>query len=122
MLADFRSGLRSLLKNKAVTGVAVLSLALGIGANTTIFTLVNAVLLQPLPVHDPGSLVAVNTVDSRSPGLLLCSFPNFQDYRDQNQVFSALLLHDSVGVNLTGRGDPQLLMGQLVSGNYFSVL
>ena len=122
MLEDVRSGLRALAKNKAVTAVAVLSLALGVGANTTIFTLINAVLLQPLPVRDPGSLVAVNTVDSRNPGLLPCSYPNFRDYRDQNQVFSALMVNEPISINLTGRGDPQLLIGQLVSGNYFSVL
>jgi len=122
MLQDLRYALRALAKHRAVALVAVLSLGLGIGANTTIFTLVNAVLLRPLPVEDPGRLAAVNTVDSRNPGFVLCSYPNYKDYRDRNQVFSALLLHTPTTVNLTGRGDPQLLMGQLVSGNYFSAL
>jgi predicted permease len=119
---DLRYGLRALAKNRAVAVVAVLSLALGIGANTTIFTLVNAVLLRPLPVEDPSTLAAVSTVDSQNPGLLLCSYPNYKDYRDRNQVFSSLLLYTTVTINLTGHGDPQLLMGQLVSGNYFSAL
>ena len=119
---DLRYGLRALAKNRAVAVVAVLSLALGIGANTTIFTLVNAVLLRPLPVEDPSTLAAVSTVDSHNPGLLLFSYPNYKDYRDQNKVFSSLLLYTTVTINLTGHGDPQLLMAQLVSGNYFSAL
>ncbi|HEY2015278.1 MAG TPA: ABC transporter permease [Bryobacteraceae bacterium] len=122
MWEDLRYSLRMLAKNRAVALIAVVSLALGIGANTTIFTMVNAVLLRPLPVEDPASLVAVNTFDARNPGFVLCSYPNYRDYRDQNQVFSALLLHTPVTINLTGRGDPQMLMGQLVSGNYFSTL
>lgn len=119
---DLRYGFRALRKNRAVAIVAVLSLALGIGANTTIFTLVNAVLLRPLPVEEPSALAAVSTVDSFNPGLLLCSYPNYLDYRDRNTVFSSLLIHTTVGVNLTGHGDPQLLLAQLVSGNYFSTL
>uniref|UniRef100_Q01ZZ7 Permease n=1 Tax=Solibacter usitatus (strain Ellin6076) TaxID=234267 RepID=Q01ZZ7_SOLUE len=122
ILEDLRYGLRGLAKNRGFAVVAVLSLALGIGANTTIFTLLNAVFLRPLPVHDASSLVAVFTIDLRNPGLLNCSYPNYRDYRDQNTVFSSLLLYTSVTVNLTGRGDPQLLMGQLVSGNFFNTL
>src|SRR5260370_7908729 len=122
ILEDLRYGLRGLAKNRGFALVAVLSLALGIGANTTIFTLLNAVFLRPLPVHDADSLVAIFTTDLRNPGLLNCSYPNYRDYRDQNTVFSALLLSTSVTVNLTGRGDPQLLMGQLVSGNFFNTL
>jgi len=122
MFEDLRYALRGLAKHRALALIAVLSLALGIGANTTIFTLVNAVLLRPLPVEDPARLAAVNTVDSRNLGVVLCSYPNYKDYRDRNQVFSSLLLHTPVTINLTGRGDPRLLMGQLVSGNYFSVL
>ena len=95
------------------------SLALGIGANTTIFTLLNAIFLRPLPVRDPASLVALFTTDPRIPGLLPCSYPNYQDYRDHNTVFSSLLLYSALTVNLTGRGDPQLLMGQLVSATTF---
>jgi predicted permease len=122
MLQDLKYGLRALARNPTITVVAVLSLALGVGANTTIFTLVNAVLLRPLPVDHPSTLAAVHTVDPRNPGMLLCSYPNYLDYRDRNSVFSSLLLHTVVTVNLAGHGDPQLLMGQLVSGNYFSTL
>ena len=121
-LDDLRYGLRGLTKNRGFALAAVLSLALGIGANTTIFTLLNAVFLRPLPVRDPAHLAAVFTTDQRIPGLLLCSYPNYQDYRDHNTVFSSMLLYSALTVNLTGRGDPQLLMGQLVSANYFTTL
>ena len=114
--------LRGLTKNRGFALAAVLSLALGIGANTTIFTLLNAIFLRPLPVRDPARLAAVFTTDPRIPGQLLCSYPNYQDYRDHNTVFSSLLLYSALTVNLTGRGDPQLLMGQLVSANYFTTL
>jgi len=119
---DLRYGLRALAKHRAVTIAAVLSVALGVGANTTVFTLLNAVLFRPLPVEEPSRLAAVSTLDSRNPGILLCSYPNYKDYRDRNPVFSSLLLYAVVTINLTGRGDPQLLMGHLVSGNYFSTL
>ncbi len=122
LFEDVRYGLRGLAKNRGFALVAVLSLALGIGANTTIFTLLNAVFLRPIPVRDSARLVAVFTTDTRNPGLLPCSYPNYRDYRDHNAVFSSLLLYSAVTVNLTGRGDPQLLIGQLVSGNYFSTL
>src|ERR1022692_576073 len=83
---DLRYSLRALAKNRGVAVVAVLSLALGICANTTIFTLVNAVLLRPLPVEDPSTLAAVSTVDSHNPGLLLCSYPNYKDYRSEEHT------------------------------------
>ncbi|HTS30246.1 MAG TPA: ABC transporter permease [Bryobacteraceae bacterium] len=122
ILEDLRYGYRSLAKSWTFAAVAVLSLGLGIGANATIFTLVNAVLLRPLPVEDPSTLAAVSTTDAHNPGLLQCSYPNYRDFRDQNNVFSSLLLYTTVTINLTGHGDPQLLMAQLVSGNYFSTL
>src|SRR5450631_3400285 len=121
-LDDLRYGVRGLAKNRGFAMAAVLSLALGIGANTTIFTLLNAIFLRPLPVREPARLAAVYTTDPGMPGLLLCSYPNYQDYRDRNSVFSSLILYSALTVNLTGRGDPQLLMGQLVSANYFSTL
>lgn len=119
---DFRYGLRALAKNRGFAVVATLSLALGIGANTTVFTLLNAILLRPLPVSAPERLVEVNTVDVTTPGTLYCSYPNFKDYRDRNQVFSALMLYTPILINMTGHGDPETVMGQLVSGNYFDVL
>jgi predicted permease len=119
---DLRYGLRALAKNPGFTAVCIVSLALGIGANTTIFSLVNALLLRPLPVRDPGSLAAIYTVDSRNPGFWGCSYPNYKDYRDRNQVFSSLLLYASVGLNLSGGSEPRLVMVQLASANYFPAL
>ncbi|MEO8370852.1 MAG: ABC transporter permease [Candidatus Solibacter sp.] len=119
---DLRYGLRGLGKNRGFALAAVLSLGLGIGANTTIFTLLNALFLRALPVFEPSRLAAVSTTDPRIPGLLLCSYPNYLDYRDHNTVFSSVLLYSPLTVNLTGRGNPQLLMGQLVSANYFQTV
>jgi len=99
--------LRGFRKNPTFTAVAVASLALGIGLNTAIFNLVSAVLLQPLPVRDPARLVSVFTSDRINPGLLYCSYPNYKDYRDLNQVFTGLVLYSGIGVGLTDSGEPQ---------------
>jgi len=119
---DLRYGVRGLVRNRGFAAVAVASLALGIGANTTIFTLINAVLLRPLPVRDPSGLAAVQTVDPRIPGYLPCSYPNYKDYRDRNTVFSSLVIYSAVILALTDSGDPRMLWGQMVSGNYFTAL
>src|SRR5579864_102513 len=93
---DIRFGLRSMLHNPSFSLVCVLSLALGIGANTTIFTVVNAILLNPLPVGDISHLVEIDTVDSKTmvtqanATKLGMSFPNCQDYQRQNQSFVGL--------------------------------
>jgi len=119
---DLRFGLRALAKNRSFTAAAVLSLMLGTGATTTIFTLVYAVLMRPLPVTDAARLVAVHTTDARNPGYLGVSFPNYQEYRDHNQVFSSLLLYTGVALNLTGSAEPRLVMGQICTANCFSTL
>jgi predicted permease len=118
---DLRSGLRAFTKSRSFTLVAVTSLALGIGANTTVFTLLNAIFLRPLPVEDPSRLVAVSTLE-HGLSTVLCSYPNYIDYRDHNSVFSSLLLYAPITVSLTGPAEPQNLMAQIVSGNYFSTL
>src|ERR1039457_4218512 len=122
LLEDLRYGLRALAKNRGFTAVAVFSLALGIGANTTVFTLVHAVLMRPLPVADPARLVEVYTLDARNPGNWGCSFPNYQEYRNHTQAFSSLMLYAGVGLNLTGGAEPRLVMGQIATANYFSTL
>jgi predicted permease len=119
---DLIYALRGFARNPTFTAVAIASLALGIGLNTAIFNLVSAVLLQPLPVHDPARLVSVFTTDRIYPGLLYCSYPNYKDYRDRNTVFSGLALYNPIQVTLTGDKDPGDVQGQLVSGNYFDVL
>jgi putative ABC transport system permease protein len=102
--------------------VATASLALGIGLNTAIFSLISAVLLQPLPVRDPARLVSVFTLDRINPGLLYNSYPNYKDYRDRNTVFSGLALYTPIQATLTGENEPEDVPGQLVTGNYFDVL
>ncbi len=127
-LQDLRYGARLLLKSPGFTLVAALSLALGIGANTTIFTLINAVLLHPLPVEDPSQLVSVWTADERNAGngafgFLQTSPLNYQDYRDKNEVFSGLAAHQGLPLNISGgTGDPQQIFGEIVTGNFFDVL
>ena len=88
-LQDLRFNFRTLVKSPAFALVAVASLALGIGANTTIFSLVNAMFLNPLPVEKSDELVAVYTVDETNAalGLTQLSYPNYEDYRDENEVF-----------------------------------
>jgi len=119
---DVRLAFRTLAKHRGFTAVAILSLALGIGANSTVFTLLDGLLLRPLPVTDPDRLAAVHTLDAANAGRLLCSYPNFKDYRDRNQVFSTLFLYSPILINLTDHGDPQTVMGQIVTGDYFSGL
>jgi predicted permease len=121
-LQDLRYALRGLRQNRGFALIAVLSLALGIGANTTIFTLIRAIFLREFAVREPVTLAAVFTVDQHNPGLLQNSYPNYCDLRDRNSVFSSLLLYIPVTITLTGRGDPQLLMAQIVTGNYFDTL
>src|ERR1051325_441144 len=107
VLHDLKFGARLLAKTPGFTIIAALSLALGIGANTTIFTLINAVLLNPLPVEDPSQLVAVFTSDERNStalggGFLQVSPANYRDLRDKNDVFSGLAAHTGLALNITG--------------------
>jgi putative ABC transport system permease protein len=115
---DVRFGFRILFKSPAFTLVAALSLALGIGANTAVFSIINASLLKPLPVEEPERLVSVFTTDVKNPGNLPTSHLNYLDYRDQNQVFSGLMASSFFAqVNLTRGETTELVFGQVVSGN-----
>ncbi len=122
LLQDLRYGLRGLLRRPGFTAVALLSLALGIGANTAIFTLLDAVFLQPLPVADIARLCGVFTVSSDIPGYLPVSQLNLADYRDLGGVFSDVSLIAPVTLSLSGGGRPEQLTGQLVSARYFDLL
>jgi predicted permease len=130
LIHDVRYAVRMLIKNAGFSAVAILSLALGIGANTTIFTVVNAVLLNPLPVKDVARVVEVDTVDTKTrvtqarAEKLGMSYLNFQDYaRQANDQFSAIAcLVGPLGLTWSGGAEPRQLTGQLVSASYFDLL
>jgi predicted permease len=119
---DVRYGWRQLLKHPGFTALAILSMALGIGANTAIFSLVNTVLLRPLPVHEPSQLVAVDGQLRNGTDFTLQSYLNYKDYRDHNRVFSGLLAYRFVVASLSHNGVNERVWGFDVSGNYFDVL
>jgi putative ABC transport system permease protein len=128
LLQDIRYGVRMLTKRPAFTFVAALSLALGIGANTTIFTVINGLLLTPIPVHDASTLGMVFMTDSASGaiagfgGYLPMSFPNYEDIRDQNDVFEQMTAVSFGGGILSGEDEPIQLPGFMVTHEYFDVL
>jgi macrolide transport system ATP-binding/permease protein len=110
-----------LLKAPGFTAVAVLSLAIGIGANTAIFSLVDKVLIRKLPVEDPDRLVIVTA--NRGQGVLTGSnYPDFVDYRDRNEVFDGLVCYTQRALTLSEGGQAERIQGLIVSGNYFTVL
>ncbi len=119
---DLRYGARMLLKQPGFTLIAVVTLALGIGANSTIFSLVNALLLRPLPVERPDQLAAVFTSDYSSGDYGASSYPDYVDFRDRNEVFSGLVAYQPRPFSLSVDGVNERAFGEVVSGNYFSVL
>ncbi len=121
LLQDLRYGVRMLLKQPGFTLIAVLTLALGIGANTAIFSLVNAVFLRQLPVQEPQRLVFGFGGRPNSPWSVI-SYPNYVDYRDRNEVFTGLAAYGSISVSLSSDERPELVNGVIVTGNYFDVL
>ena len=123
LLQDIRFGLRMLLKSPSISIVATIALALGIGANTAIFSVVNAVLLRPLPFPDPDSLVAVFETDTRRGQVRGShSYPNFMDLRTQNTVFENVACYHGSDYIMTGRGEPARLQGTVVTANLFPLL
>ncbi len=119
---NLRYGLRLLLKHPGFTLIAVVSLALGIGANTAIFSVVNAALLRPLPVEDPEALVGLYRKIPQDPNYNRFSYPNYVDVRDRNQVFASLAAYYFTPFNLSGASQTERVYGKVVSGNYFSTL
>jgi putative ABC transport system permease protein len=120
---DLRYGARMLLKKPGFTLIAVLTLALGIGANTAIFSLIDALLLRPLPgVEDPERLVMVYTSDFSSGRYSSSSYPDYKDFRDQNHILSGLAAFTNSAMHLSTGGESERVRGGLVTGNYFSVL
>ena len=123
LLQDIRFGLRMLLKSPSISIVATIALALGIGANTAIFSVVNAVLLRPLPFPNPDSLVQVFETDARR-GYQRGShsYPNFFDLREQNTVFERVASYYSSDFIMTGSGEPARLQGAVVTADLFPLL
>ncbi len=122
LLRDLRQALRLLLRRPLVSTLAVLSLALGIGANTAVFSIVNALFFKSLPVAQPDTLVALYTVDQRNPGLNPLSHLNWKDLREQRDVFAEVTAYDWVPLSVATGGEAELSFGQLVAGNYFQTL
>jgi predicted permease len=121
LLRDFRHAFKGLFKYPGFTTIAIVTLALGIGANTAIFSLVNAVLLRSLPVEQPGEIVAVN-VRGKDDSMSAFSHPNYVDFRDRNDVLAGLLIYRFVPLSLSRSGVNERIWGYEVSGNYFDVL
>jgi predicted permease len=118
---DLRYGARMLWQNPGFSAIAVVSLALGIGANTSVFSFVNAVLLKPLPVAEPARLAYVFSGLRTSP-YSVASYPDYVDLRDKNQVFTSLAAYSPVSVSYTEDDQAETLGGLIVSGNFFDVL
>jgi len=120
-LQDLRYGSRMLLKRPGLSSIAIITLALGIGANTAIFSLVNTVLLRPLPIDRPEQLVSLNS-DSPGSNVPTLSYPNYRDFRDRNDVLAGLLCYRFSPISLSNNGVNERMWAYLVSGNYFDVL
>lgn len=115
LIKDLRYAMRTLVKQPGFTAVAVLSIALGIGVNTTIFSFINAALFRPLPFAEPDRLVRVWD------GMAV-SYPDYVAYRDETKVFSGLAAYTQRSMSLVVNGESELINGEFVSGNYFDVL
>src|SRR5947209_11478843 len=125
MLNDIRYGLRQLIKHPAFTIIAILTLALGIGANTAIFSVVNAVLLKPLPFPEPDQLIALGNIDTREKGqtdLNALSYPDFFDFRDLNRTLANVAVYRVQSFALTSDEGATTLPGLKVSAEFFDVL
>ena len=119
---DTRYGLRMLRRSPGFTAVAVLTLALGIGANTAIFSLLDAFLLEKLPVKDPQELVFVRAIRSDGQTLGEFSYRKFEQLRDHNSSFSGMYAFDASNGNVTVDGQSEIVPNDFVTGNYFEVL
>src|ERR1700737_2269946 len=122
MLTDLRFALRMLIKSPGFSIVAFLAIALGLGVYTTIFGVVNTLLLRPLPVGHSDKVVQVYTTDSHITGKQPNTYLNFEDYRKQNSVFSEMAGYTFAGMGMTRGAETLNVGGLMVSGNYFDLL
>ena len=121
LLQDVRFGARTLIKNAGFATIAILTLAIGIGANTTIFSVVNGVLLNPLPFPEPDRLVRLyDATDDFSHSSV--SYLNFKDWEHNNRTFQYLTGFRGEDLNLTGEAEPEQVPGEQVSASYFNTL
>jgi MacB-like periplasmic core domain len=120
-LQDLRYGARMLAKSPGFALIAILTLALGIGANTAIFSVVNGVLINPLSFPNSDQLVSIFTkMPNFNNGSI--SYPNFEDWRRMNRTFTDMAAYRSAGFNLTGHGEPERVTGEMVSAGFFEIL
>jgi hypothetical protein len=118
---DLRYGVRVLAQSPGFPLIAILTLALGIGANTAIFSVVNGVLLNPLPFRGPNQLVSMfQEMPNFKNGSI--SYPNFIHWRRMNTTFASMAAYRSVGFNLSGNGEPERLHGEMISSGFFEIL
>src|SRR5438046_3346120 len=128
LIQDLRYGLRMLAKNPGFTTVAMLTLALGIGANTAIFSLLDQVVLRSLPVAEPDRLVILHVAEWRGGwstsdnSEMVYSYPHYKDVRDQIPLFDGVIARAGVPLSVTAAGTSERAQGEIVSGNYFPVL
>ena len=121
-MGDLRYGLRSLLRNPGFTGIAVLALALGIGANTAIFSIIHAVLLRPLPCKDPERVVLIgNKYPNMGLSQASCSVPDYFDRRN-NQTLDEIAATTTAALNLTGNGEPERVFAGRVTASFFPLM
>src|SRR5688572_20312751 len=118
---DVRYAAKMLWKSKGVTVLAVISLAIGIGANSAIFSIVNSLLLRPRPVANPEQIVELYSGDTEQP-YHTTSYPSYLDFRERNEVFSGLAAYGIRQYKLGGANEVEQIWGEAVSGNYFDVI
>ena len=121
LLQDLRYGVRMLAKKPGFAFVAIITLALGIGANTAIFSVINAVLLRPLPYAEADRLVWLTERHEEIPSRWI-SYPNFLDWRDRNQSFEAMATIRGWQMTMTGSGEAQSVTARMVTADYFRVM
>ena len=123
LLRDIRYTFRVLAKKPGFALVAIFSLALGIGANVAVFSVVNMMLFKPMPVREPGRLAALYITEPQTSIPSGFSYPDYLDYSENNEVFTDLMGFTGIPLNLSvSGGQPELIWGEIVTGNYFSGL
>src|SRR5690349_4130384 len=123
LFRDMRYGIRLLFNQPGFTAVAIIALALGIGANTAVFSVVNTVLLSPLPFFESDRLMNISTSrPQRGINKMVCSYPDFVDWRDQNNSFEYMAAYTENDYTLTGGDSPSRLGGLVTSSDLFPLL